>query len=322
MKKTIAFFTCSNGYGHFKRVLEVASYLHNDFTIDIFCEKYQYDKFQPDIPVNFIFYRESNIRWDKTIKSKKVDFQTYKNWIDYYGKNLHQYDYVVSDNIVGLLEHRPDTILMGSFLWKDVYNNKFGSNSISYYDEELILKHNPTIITNKYTETDSVKRYKNKLQFGFGCKHKQKITYWDHIKTVVAVHPSLNYLNSYKKTLDQIKELCKPHWEVTDDLTTTQECVYVCRPGVGMLTHCVEHNIPIIALYDLTDSNEIITLAKQVETLGIGTSHNTNNQKELLDGYFVGYKMQRFHNNRIYNKVDLEKNGYENTAKYLRNLML
>ena len=47
VKPTIAFYTCSNGYGHFKRVIEVAGHLQQDFCIDIYCEKFQYDKFKP-----------------------------------------------------------------------------------------------------------------------------------------------------------------------------------------------------------------------------------------------------------------------------------
>ena len=81
VKPTIAFYTCSNGYGHFKRVIEVAGHLQQDFCIDIYCEKFQYDKFKPLLNVNFIFYKKSNIRWDLTIKKNKVDFDSYNDWI-------------------------------------------------------------------------------------------------------------------------------------------------------------------------------------------------------------------------------------------------
>ena len=61
---------------------------------------------------------------------------------------------------------------------------------------------------------------------------------------------------------------------------------------------------------------------KLVEKLGIGIAHNTTNKQELVDGYFIAYKLNKFLSNRIYNKVELEKEGYENSAKYLRRLML
>ena len=76
----IAFFVCSNGYGHFHRILQVsAHFIHHE--VDIYCEQYQYNRFKPNIPnVNFIFYKTSNIRWDeRDIGSLEV-------------KNLDKYD--------------------------------------------------------------------------------------------------------------------------------------------------------------------------------------------------------------------------------------
>ncbi len=61
----IGIYICSNGYGHFHRMLQVCSNLPY-YDIDIYCERYQYNRFNPQRPnLNFIFYDESNIRWDK-----------------------------------------------------------------------------------------------------------------------------------------------------------------------------------------------------------------------------------------------------------------
>lgn len=321
-RKRLAFFTCSNGYGHFKRILEVSKYLQKDYIIDIFCEKFQYDKFKPEIWANFIFYKMPNIRWDKAVKKDNVDFESYKEWVDYYGKQSDKYDYVISDNIAGILEYRKDAILMGSFLWKDIYLDKFSSNRLTSYDERLIDKYNPTIITNRFTETHSIQGYNNKVQFGFGCEPLSKFEYWDYFDTVVTVPPSLNYLDSYKESFKLIEQSCKNSWTISSDLSITERCIYVIRPGVGMITHCVEHNIPIIALYDPNDSTEILALAEMVERLGIGISHNTDNITELMDGYFQAYKLKKFFSNRIYNKANLEKSGYRHTANYLKQIML
>ena len=38
MRKSIGFFTCSNGYGHYKRISEIAGYLSNDFNITAFLD--------------------------------------------------------------------------------------------------------------------------------------------------------------------------------------------------------------------------------------------------------------------------------------------
>ena len=62
MKRKIGFFVCSNGLGHFSRVLQVSKYLTSDFDIDIYCEKFQYEKFKPNLNANFHFYKISSIK--------------------------------------------------------------------------------------------------------------------------------------------------------------------------------------------------------------------------------------------------------------------
>jgi hypothetical protein len=105
----IGIYICSNGYGHFHRMLQVCTHLpfHE---IDIHCERYQYNRFKPTQDnLNFIFYKESNIRWDR----KRVGS------IDTSG--IDKYDRVITDNLVEVLKYRPDALLSGSFLWSDIW---------------------------------------------------------------------------------------------------------------------------------------------------------------------------------------------------------
>jgi len=84
----IGIYICSNGYGHFHRMLQVCAHLpfHE---IDIHCEKYQWNRFKPTQQnINFIFYEESNIRWDR----KRI------GRIDVSG--IDKYDKVITDNLV------------------------------------------------------------------------------------------------------------------------------------------------------------------------------------------------------------------------------
>ena len=48
MKKKLAIFVCSNGLGHFSRVLKITKYLTSVYDVDIYCEKFQYEKFNPN----------------------------------------------------------------------------------------------------------------------------------------------------------------------------------------------------------------------------------------------------------------------------------
>ena len=80
-----------------------------------------------------------------------------------------------------------------------------------------------------------------------------------------------------------------------------------------MITHCIENNIPIVALYSEKDSSEIIELADKVEKLNIGFKQNIAKKFNIK-------KYNNLMNKDIYNKVTFDKNGYKNIANYLKNL--
>ena len=311
IKNTIAFFTCSNGFGHFSRVINIAKFLVDDYNVTIYCEKSQYLKFKPDIQAEFIFYAIPNIRWDKSINTNKVRFEEYLNWVDLYGPSSLKYDTVISDNIVGLLKFRKDTILTGSFLWRDVYLDKFGPNSITEFDDFFLELYNPVLCTNQYTETGTAKTYKNKFRTGFGFDH-QKVNIWENCNKVVCIEPSLKYSKGYLQFQDDFRILIedKTTYTASTDITITDECIYVIRPGVGMLTHCVENRIPIVALYSDNDSTEIMELGDMIEQLGIGIKHN-------IKLPFNVNKLSLLKQNTIYNNISFKTNGYRDISQFI-----
>ena len=97
----------------------------------------------------------------------------------------------------------------------------------------------------------------------------------------------------------------------TTDINVTDNVVMVARPGGGIITHCVKHHIPLIALYDENDSSEILELAQKVEDLGIGIKQNVNDN---LNNTF-------FKDNSIYNSIQLTKDGYKETAEYITSII-
>ena len=322
MKKSIAFFSCSNGLGHFSRVLKISKYLANDFEITIYCEKFQYDKFKPNLKAKFIFYTVPNIRWDETLSKNEIDFENYIKWCSTYGPESLKYDKVISDNVVGLLEYREDIILSGSFLWADVFEHKFGKNTLSDFDNNLLDKFNPLSFTNKYVEIGKLKNYKNKVQFGWGCDYKP-YKEWGEGKYFVLCPPSLDYLPKYERVISKFGQGIPFtgniqrrdfKYDISWNINTTENCTFLIRPGVGMLTHCVENYIPVVALYSDKDSIEIIELAEQVEILNIGKKINIDDKNLKFKDIFTT------NNNTIYNKVTFEKDGYKNIANYLKNL--
>jgi hypothetical protein len=314
--KTIVFFTCSNGYGHLKRIIEVSKHLIEDYHVTVFCEKYQYDKFKheiSDLPIIFKFYNIGNIRWDTVLENNDIDFKQYTEWIEENKIHLFNYDIVVSDNVVGLLKHRKDIILMGSFLWHDVYQNKFGINELSTFDSDLISENKPRIITNKYVETGTLREYSNKIQFGWGCEYKPT-NIISNIKRIVVVPPSLTYLDNYTNFFNTISDKYKDKYLISNDIRDSENSIFVIRPGIGMLTHCMENGVFPICVYDKSDSSEIIETAKLIEKMGLGISHDINDDFSLKN-------IENLINIYLYKRKTYEFNAYKEISNYIRQVI-
>lgn len=309
LKKTIAFYCCTNGFGHYKRVNEVAKHLVDTHDITIYCSERQAKKIGKISNIKYEYYILDNIRWDLVTNGKSNDaIDQYFKWGEIYVKTVDKYDIVVSDNLPILLQKRSNVILMGSFLWKDVFEDYIGNNRLTQVDTLLLKKYSPVLITNKYMETQSVKDYNNKVQFGFGCSQQMLVV--SQTKHTILQYPSLPYLNQYDTFLDTLnynKEL-----SCTKDLSYIYDTRIVARPGVGTITHCVEHSIPLIALYSENDSKEIKELAQIVEDLKIGYKQNIEEPLNM-----VNIKMLRSNTNFSYTEK-FEKEGYKKTAEYLK----
>lgn len=310
LNKSLSFYCCTNGLGHYKRVYEVAKHLINDFNITIYCSINQSLKIGVLSNVNYVYYKYDNIRWDKVLKGETEEmFQEYSKWLKEYGPTVNLYDKVISDNIVGLLDYRDDIVLMGSFFWKDVFQSKLRTNNISSRDEVLLDTYKPTLITNKYLETQSVKEYNNKKQFGFGCRPRMQCA--ADIKHTIWLPPSLDYGDGYSNFVEKAAK------ELNFDLTSNFSYIYnvriIGRPGVGTITHCVEHFIPLVALYSDEDSEEIKELAHIVEDLKIGFKQNINEPIRTTQ-----FKLQSSNTNYCYAEK-FEKDGYIKIAELLKN---
>ncbi len=258
----IGIYVCSNGYGHFHRMLQVCAHLpfHE---IDIHCEKYQYNRFKPTQDnINFIFYDESNIRWDRkrvgTIEVGDID----------------KYDKVITDNLVEVLKYRPDALLSGSFLWSDIWREKYGNNDFSDEQDKIFHDVKPQVVCNGDVVFGQLKKYQNKVDIGWGCKDNSTEDF--NLSRIVCITPSLNYTEKYTEKFLEIRSEFQNDVDFSFNINHTDNSMFVIRPGLGMITTCVSHRIPIVALWDEDDSIEIQHLAHKVEELGIGISLNVH----------------------------------------------
>ena len=258
----IGIYVCSNGYGHFHRMLQVCAHLpfHE---IDIHCERYQYNRFKPTQDnINFIFYNKSNIRWDR----KRVGS------IDTSG--IDKYDKVITDNLVEVLKYRPDALLSGSFLWSDIWREQYGNNDFSDKQDEIFHDVKPRVVCNGDVVFGQLKKYQNKVDIGWGCKDNSTEDF--NLNRIVCITPSLNYTEKYTEKFLEIRSEFQNDVDFSFNINHTDNSMFVIRPGLGMITTCVSHRIPIVALWDENDSIEIQHLAHKVEELGIGISLNVN----------------------------------------------
>lgn len=306
LKKSIAFYCCSNGYGHFRRVVDIATILKEEFDIEIYCTVEQFEKFQQPEDVVFVVSHKENINWKRALNGEREKvIDNYFDWVQDYGQSTENYDIVISDNMPGILGYRPDALLLGSFFWKDVFLSSFGKNRLTTFDSMLIEKYKPTIITNKYVETQSVKDYSNKIQYGFGCNivSERSAT----VNTNLINNSSLKYLDTYREFIDNLE------LDLVDDFTITENAIMFARPGVGTITHCVENSIPLVALYDKNDSKEILELAQVVEDLQLGFKQDVMKPFNEYD-----YNLWTT-NTQLLEKPMLEDNAYSKIADYIRN---
>ena len=258
----IGIYICSNGYGHFHRMLQVCTHLpfHE---IDIHCERYQYNRFKPTQDnLNFIFYKESNIRWDR----KRVGS------IDTSG--IDKYDRVITDNLVEVLKYRPDALLSGSFLWSDIWREKYGNNDFSDEQDKIFHDVKPRVVCNGDVVFGQLKKYINKVDIGWGCKDNSTEDF--NLNRIVCITPSLNYTEKYTEKFLEIRNEYQDDVDFSFNINHKDNSMFIIRPGLGMITTCVSHRIPIVALWDEDDSIEIQHLARKVEELGIGISLNVN----------------------------------------------
>ena len=282
----IGIYVCSNGYGHFHRMLQVCAHLpfHE---IDIHCERYQYNRFKPTQDnINFIFYNKSNIRWDR----KRVGS------IDTSG--IDKYDKVITDNLVEVLKYRPDALLSGSFLWSDIWREQYGNNDFSDKQDEIFHDVKPRVVCNGDVVFGQLKKYQNKVDIGWGCKDNSTEDF--NLNRIVCITPSLNYTEKYTEKFLEIRSEFQNDVDFSFNINHTDNSMFVIRPGLGMITTCVSHRIPIVALWDEEDSIEIQHLAHKVEELGIGISLN------VKDDFILPTDVTKFRES--FKKLNL--NGY------------
>lgn len=307
MKKFISFIVCSNGYGHLKRVISVVNQLNQiDKKIQtiIFINKTHINFLNKDS--HFTINDKKRVIFNTDLSefeplwNNKLSLLKYNKWKTQLSQNelLKKSHLIISDNYISPLGYFDNIILMGSFLWIDIENDINNIDEIINCEKNLLIKTKPYVICQKDLVMKTIINKTKPIKMPWFCsasnhidfKLKKDILFTgggtknnNHkmiklIKSVHAINKNFNFFvdkNLYKSFL---KENSKIINEFNFTESSFRKLKYVvCRPGMGILTECVNYNIVPITL-DFNDNNEMKHNSKIISNLKLGYSFTISNK--------------------------------------------
>jgi len=174
-KIRIAAFACSNGLGHLRRIVAISAFmLKNGFhgKIDLYASTYHIKILQGWSEMDYVIFSNNVqiIDYVYPLHSNAASTRLFdKDWIGVKLPNLSKYDIIWSDNIVNVLEKRPDSILTGSFFWHEVLKVSSENTELSSYlaDQKSLVKSvKPLMVGNEYFTTPDVRLNTNFFPVG------------------------------------------------------------------------------------------------------------------------------------------------------------
>ena len=329
---------CGNGYGHFKRCAKIANYLisnHQDVSVNFVCNE-NIIKENYDWIILKELYEFSNFNLISTkkrvrINNNKINFKDLFNddflWID--KTIISKTDLMISDNCTSILKYRPDTILMGSFLWSEVFSvyavNNIEIQKCCNHELDLLIKHKPQMISLKDMSMPYVKNYTNVFYTDWLVTNRNLTLIKKRIRNILIlgggtglvdeiILKMVNLLQSKFNVYSNEKIVNKSFtnkiiinkFDFTADSFNNIDLI-IARPGIGTLTDSVTYGIPIFGISEsIMVNKEIQFNLKKIENLKIGLDISSNPEDILNiilkiqenDQYF------EFQNNLINRGID------------------
>lgn len=306
--KLITFLVCGNGYGHFKRCAKITHSLLNTFydvSVNFVCNesiiKANYDwKILKDL------YRFSNfslIVSNKTVKiiDNKINYKDVlkDDFVCIDHSLITTPDLVISDNCTSVLSYRPDAILMGSFLWSEIFSiyaeNNLKIEEYCNYELKLLKKHKPQMISLKDMSMSYVKKHTNVFYTDWLVTNRNKILIKKEIKNILIlgggtglvdniileivniIHSNFNIYSSKKIVEKALKsKILINEFDFKADSFKNIDLI-IARPGIGILTESVTHAIPIFGICESKMINKEIKFnLSRIESLKIGLDVSSN----------------------------------------------
>ncbi|TGL98076.1 hypothetical protein EHQ76_13675 [Leptospira barantonii] len=333
------FIACNNGFGHIKRVssvIEKLRLLTENPKIVVVTGNAQKEYL---VKGDFIKRYGLQVITEpfESIGSPNENYENAFRWTERLPKGILEERKIISDNYPAIL-NQTNATLMGSFLWSDVFAQSKNSIDVSLVSKEteLLKLKKPKMICNRYFHMPSLERMtipvklpffcdefsertkgfgeRNSVLFSLGAGSADRTRAASLVERLadqkITVYLDDVLFRSFGKTLENsyIRS-----FEFTSEAFSSLRLV-VGRPGIGLITDCVQFGIPIVTI-ESNGNSEIEHNAETVSKLGIGYS-----SKSLDDALEFGSKM--YFEKAIWDRfqesiLSIEMNGHLRAAEYL-----
>jgi len=255
--------------------------------------------------------------------------------------DLPSFDLVISDNLVEALRYHPGTVLMGSFFWHDIYRTQFPDEPLvlEYWEscEELLRKHKPTIIVNRYFAMPAVRERVRLIDVGMlppvlrggrkratgapglliagGASSTGAKSIRSFLEEVVSKRIGEGLVRLFVER--RIAQELPPNdgWSVFDyDADDFRQInAMIARPGMGAIADCVGTGTPMFCVYETNPEME--HNAKTLERLGLGWSMDLPGAcLDEIRAFFENQAAQAMYEQRA---AAIDKCGLEQTVQNL-----
>jgi len=343
--KQLAILVSANGYGHIRRQILIASELlkqNTNLNVQFAITDAQFQRFKLEIEslgsraTAVVGVTEDSVRWRHDPNSyTETNLNGWESEM-ISRPSLIEADFVLSDNLVGVLEARPDAILSGSFLWHEVIDaySKVNDACRKFVDREIYLlkKCVPKMICNSDLATPAVLALTDAVRVPWMIEETISQGSQDNLsklseRTAILVH------GGGTRTLDDrvrviAQTLRNKNYTVFTDLeddlmlfdyqdsSWKQLGVVICRPGVGTATECVKWGIPIVLIHDPANV-EAEFVAAQLKKLKL--AHDCEFEGENIEMCNLVAELLSVNKENLFLKpfVALKKTGIHDAANFL-----
>ncbi len=327
-KKNVALISCTNGYGHIRRLLILSQALKQCGANPVL--------FAPLLSAKILSEKEG------IVIPEIVDFDTFtnkENWLNglatdwvKFSPSFSSFDIVISDNLIEILCIRPDAWLSGSFFWYEDLNNF--PNELKKKSLDLLTRFKPKMISSKlftsheiknrtelfevglYAQDNLVTNEKNKndalIACGMGGSIKNQIR--EFVKSL-----AFREKNKFNRVWVEPDMIPSNHPEWMVPATFTHEMyqnilVALIRPGVGTITNSLLAGARIFPFYEF-ENNEMEFNASRIHSFGVADNTSVINEAwNKAELYRIDKELQQEH---FKNLKNLDFDGAKQAANII-----